>query len=83
MVKDPDVSLTLIRKLNSWEKVEKFFGVARVMTNGMYENVVDDELTHKDILYFMNGIIKIIVESKQDVLKYNFEEYGLALEILR
>lgn len=42
------------------------------MTNGMYENVVDDELTHKDILYFMNGIIKIIVESKQDVLKYNF-----------
>lgn len=64
-MRNPDISLALIAKLNSWGKVENFFGVARVMTNNMYENVVDDELTHKDILYFINGIIKIIVASKQ------------------
>lgn len=35
------------------------------------------------MLYFINGIIKIVVGSKQDIQKYNFNEYGLAAEALR
>lgn len=49
----------------------------------MYQNVVDDELSHKDILYFMNGIIKIIVNSKNHLEKGYFTEPTLVYEILR
>lgn len=62
--KNPDLCLAAIKKHSSWQKTHNFIGVVRIIITSMYENVVDDELTHKDILYFMKGVIKMIVESK-------------------
>lgn len=70
--KNPDLSLSIIKKHNSWEKTDNFAGVIRVMITSMYENVVDDDLTHKDILYLINGVIKLIVESKNSYYSYDF-----------
>ena len=62
--KNPDLMLAVIKKHNSWEKVEGFAGIIRIIITSMYDNVVDDELAHKDILYLLNGVIKLIVDSK-------------------
>lgn len=31
----------------------------------MFENIVDEDLSHKDIIYFMNGILDLVINSKK------------------
>ncbi len=56
--------LAVIKKHNKWEKTDGFSGIVKIIIGSMYDNVVDDQLAHKDILYLMNGVIKLIVETK-------------------
>ena len=49
----------------------------------MYENVVDDEIGHKDILKLLDGLIREIVASKKLVEQVTFQDSGLIHYILR
>ena len=72
LAKRQDIMLAMIHKHNNWSTTVSFEGVSKVIVESMYENVVDDEISHKDILRLLNGIIMQIVSSKQQIEKINF-----------
>lgn len=53
--------LVVVKKHNTWQKMEGFAGIIKIVINSMYDNVVDDDLAHKDILYFMDGVVRLVI----------------------
>lgn len=71
--------LVVVKKHNSWQKMEGFTGIIKIIINSMYDNVVDDDLAHKDILYFMDGVVRLVIQARQhNFHKDNFDDQGLA-----
>lgn len=71
--------LVVVKKHNSWQKMDTFSGIIHIIINSMFDNVVDDDLAHKDILYFMDGVVRLVVEARQgNYHRENFDDQGLA-----
>lgn len=81
--KTPQLCLKIIQKHNGWSNVQTFDGIVKVLTNSMFENIVDEDLSHKDILYFLDGILEMIVRSKDNHFEYNFQDKTLVYQIIK
>lgn len=49
----------------------------------MYENIVNDEIFEKDLIFLIGDVIELIVKSKEHFYEYNFNENSLPCEILK
>jgi hypothetical protein len=55
----------LIRKYQSSLPAEAMGSLAKVIISSMYENIVDDDVYHKDILKIVIFCIRELIEGKQ------------------
>lgn len=63
--KTPQLSLKLIEAYSDCEDTASFDGILKVMVTSMFENIVDADISHKDLLFFIDGILDLIVSSKK------------------
>lgn len=75
--------MQIIKKHQNWLKVESFQGVIKSIIGSMYENIVNDEIFEKDLIFLIGDVIELIVKSKEHFYEYNFNENSLPCEILK
>lgn len=80
--KDYRIVLALLKKHNTWQDIQSFEGVARVIVDSMFENVVDDDIGHKDILRLIDGIMGELVSPIRKIEELTFSS-GLLVHVIR
>ena len=53
-----------------------------VIVDSMYENVVDDEIGHKDILRLLDGLLEMVTHSHNHLNDFKFEDKTLVYYVL-
>ena len=73
LAKNKQLCMILIRKHQNEKKHESLLGIIKIIVGSMYENIVNDEIFEKDVIFLLGDVIKLIVESEEHFYADKFD----------
>lgn len=72
----------IIRKKDS-EWSERWVPISKLIVNNLFEDIVEEEVNHKDIMYLISEMVAIIIGKEHDPEKIKFTTDTISSHILK
>ena len=75
--------MILIKKHQNEQKNEELLGIIRIIVGSMYENIVNEEIFEKNVIFLLGDLLQFIVESEEHFYDYKFDSETFPYLVLK